>query len=424
MDLGFLRPLYDEPAGNTDSAGSAGNAGNAGNDAPGFPDARYVSVYLDTTPTAENAAARVALRWRGARERLAAAGADDATLDALQEAVTALRHEARGRAAFAVAGEVRLSVPLPAAPVREIASLAPLPHVMPLLAQLPPRAPHVRVGAARTGGQVLAVGAGGTTERKEARGESWPVHKVSAGGWAEQRYQRSAEETWAENARLIADTVTTEAERVRAQFVVVGGDVQERSMVLALLPAPLRDAAVLVEKEVAPDSAAFEAAANAEAARRADAAARARLDEFRVRISGEDPAARRAVEGLSGTLAALRDGLVSDVLISPAALDPAARDPAAGAGDAAEDDLTTDDPGAAGPEPLGTAWIGPAPTDVAADREELEQRGVSRTVPARADAALVRAAAETDAELFFVPPDADRPRDGIGALLRAPLAAV
>jgi hypothetical protein len=393
MDLGFLRPLYDEPGAN----GANGADGGAG----------YVSVYLDTTPASENAAAQVALRWRAARERLAAAGADDATLDAAQEAVTAPRHNARGHAAFAVAGEVRLSVPLPAAPPREIAGWAPLPHVMPLLAQYPPHVPHVRVGAGRAGGQVLAVAAAGTAEWKEASARSWPVHKVSAGGWAERRLQLSTEEAWAENARLTAETVATEAERIGARFVIVGGDVRERSMVLGLLPPPLRDAAVLVDKEVAPDSAAFDEAANAESTRRAAAASQTRLDEFRVRMSGKDPAARRAVEGLGGTLAALRDGLVSDVLISPAAVDPGASDPAT-----------------ADPEPLPAVWIGPGPADVAATKEELRERGVSLTVSDRGDAALVRAAAGTGAGLFFIPPDADRPRDGIGALLRAPFAAV
>jgi hypothetical protein len=60
MDLGFVRPLYEDPL----EFGTG-----------------YASVYLDTTPSTEGAATEVALRWRSARDRLAAAGADDGTLD-------------------------------------------------------------------------------------------------------------------------------------------------------------------------------------------------------------------------------------------------------------------------------------------------------------------------------------------------------
>jgi hypothetical protein len=67
MDLGFVRALYEDPL---------------------DLDTGYASVYLDTTPSTEGAATEVALRWLSARDRLVAAGADDATLNAMQQAVT------------------------------------------------------------------------------------------------------------------------------------------------------------------------------------------------------------------------------------------------------------------------------------------------------------------------------------------------
>jgi hypothetical protein len=108
MDLQFLRPLYEDFGG-------------------------YVSVYLDTSLDGEDPGRAVDLRWRSARERLASAGADEATLDALAAVLTG--RGAPGRAAFGRGGEVVLTEPLPHPPRREIARLAPLPHVMPLLAQ-------------------------------------------------------------------------------------------------------------------------------------------------------------------------------------------------------------------------------------------------------------------------------------------------
>jgi hypothetical protein len=69
-------------------------------------------------------------------------------------------------------------------------------------------------------------------------------------------------------------------------------------------------------------------------------------------------------------------------------------------------------------------WAGPGPDDVAATAEELGAGETGGSVRDRAVAVLSRAATRTDAGLFFVPPDAAPLRNGIGALLRAPMAAV
>jgi Bacterial archaeo-eukaryotic release factor family 2 len=388
VDLHFLQGLYDNPQGDG-----------------------YVSVYLDTTPT-ENAAEEISLRWRAARERLAAGGADKATLDAAQLAATE-RARGRGRAVFARGGAVRLIGIQPEPPAREISTYAPLPHVVPWLAQRPPRIAHVRVAADREGGRVLAVsGVGvaglpaaddagaaiGAVGLTEVTGESWPVHKARGGGWSEPRFERSAEETWAETAKRIAEAVTAAADEVKAEFVVVGGDVRERTLVVDHLPKELRDNVVIVDREVDLDAPAFDEAAWAEQTWRAALEARARLDDFRAEMD-KPPAERRAVEGLAGTLTALRDGLVSDLLLTE---DPAWSESA-------------------------TVWVGPGPADAATEREQLTERGVKDPAQAWAGEALVRAAAGTDARLHFLRPEQDTPDPGdslrVAALLRAPAAA-
>ena len=381
MDLGFLRPLYENP--------------------PDWPASGYVSVYLDTTPK-ENAPNEVALRLRAAREALAAAGADQATLDAVLAAN--LDHvPARSHALFAAGGAVRLHGIMPESPsLGESSSYTPLPHVVPWLAQRPPRLPHVRVAANREGGQVLAVpGAWPETQGDletamagltEVVGESWPVHKPAGGGWSQPRFQRSAEETWTETAKRIAEAVTRAADRVKAVFVVLGGDVRERTILADELPKALRDNVVVVEREVELTAPAFDEAAWAEESWRAALDARARLDEFRAQLD-RPPSERRAVQGLDGTLTALRDGLVSDVLI------------------------------AADPAWAATAWIGPGMADAAAEREQLTERGVTDPVTDLAGEALTRAAAGTGAELHFLAPDAVE-TGWVAGLLRAPVTAV
>jgi len=182
------------------------------------------------------------------------------------------------------------------------------------------------------------------------------------------------------------------ADRVGAEFVVVGGDVRERSLVVGQLPVALSEVAVIVDREVGPDTPAFDEATGAETARRAETASRARLDEFRVRMDAP-LGDRRAAEGLGDTLTALRDGLASDVLL--------------------------DDP--VWP---ATAWVGPGLS--AAERGQLTEWGITEPARDRADAALVRAVAGTGAELHFIQADADggRLHGGVAALLRAPSAAL
>jgi Bacterial archaeo-eukaryotic release factor family 2 len=388
VDLHFLRGLYDNPRGDG-----------------------YVSVYLDTSPT-EKAAEEISLRWQAAREQLAAAGADEATLDAAQRAATE-RAPGRGRAVFARGGAVLLIGVQPEPPAQEISGYAPLPRVVPWLARRPPRWPHVRVAADREGGRVLAVsgvgveglpaadaagsalGAVGVTE---VTGESWPVHVARGGGWSEPRFRRSAEETWAETAKRIAEAVTVAADQVKAVFVVVGGDIRERTLVVDQLPKVLRDNVAIVDREVELDAPAFDEAAWGEATWRAALEARARLDQFRAEMD-KPRAGRRAVEGLAATLTALRDGLVSDLLLTE---DPAWSESA-------------------------TVWAGPGLADAATEKRRLTERGAGEPVRAAAGEALVRAATGTDAQLHFLRPEQDTPDPGdtlrVGALLRAPAAA-
>jgi Bacterial archaeo-eukaryotic release factor family 2 len=374
MDVGFLRALYET---------SPDRSGHG-----------YVSLYLDNTmPSTGKVAVEAALRWRSARERLAADGADDATLAAVQQAVTGDTPAGGGHVVFASAGRVRLSSTMPQPPPSEVVSYTPLPHVVPWLAQRPARLPHLRIAATRTGGQVVAVSEEAVAAEKVA-GESWPVHKPHAGGWSMARFQRSAEETWDETAKKIVDAATAEATRINARFVIVGGDIRERTIVLERLPTALREVALIVDREVEPDAPQFAEAADAEAARQAGVDSQARLGEFRARMNVADPTERRATEGVHDTLIALRDGLVSDVLL------------------------------AVGPLSAATAWVGPGMTDAATEMDELLERGVSRPAEDRADAALVRAAVGTDAELHFLPDDADLPAGGVAALLRAPAASL
>ncbi|MDX6333691.1 MAG: hypothetical protein QOG05_1031 [Streptosporangiaceae bacterium] len=366
MDLQFLRPLYEDFGG-------------------------YVSVYLDTSLDGEDPGRAVDLRWRSARERLASAGADEATLDALAAVLTG--RGAPGRAAFGRGGEVVLTEPLPHPPRREIARLAPLPHVMPLLAQRRPHVPHLRVMARHDGGEIESVTAGGTAHEEEVSGTGWPVHKTKGGGWSQLRYQRSTEEAWETNAKELAGRVTVEAREVGAELIVVAGDPVSRTLLVRQLGPDLAAITVVIEREVTVDSEQAARAADQAVAEHAERQARERFEHWRTQLAND-----RGVAGLAATMAALRDGGVAELLLADH------------------------------PESAATAWIGPGGTDLAAAAAELTERGVQEPVTDRADAALSRGLATTDARLYFLPGDlatgAGAPQDGVGATLRFPRDAI
>ena len=334
----------------------------------------YVSVYLDTDQAYENAAEAIGLGWRAVQEELAAAGASPASLNAVAAAVDAAGHAAHSPAAFARDGAVAFTGALDSPPRRQITRLAPLPHLMPLLAQHRPPVPHIRVSATREGGEIVAIGGSGEQWRDWIAGRAWPIRKTSVGGWSQDRYQRSVEEAWDENAKALAGEVAAVADQIHAEHVIVAGDVRARSLLISHLPTPLAESAVVIGEEITADSPAMAEAADRALSQWADRRARERFDDWQARL-----AHGLAVEGLAPVMAAFRDGQVSDLFVA--------------------DDPTS----------TAAAWVGPAGQDLATSRDELLDRNVPDPVPDRADAALVRAVVRTDAELHFLPADRWKP---------------
>ncbi|HEX5188929.1 MAG TPA: Vms1/Ankzf1 family peptidyl-tRNA hydrolase [Streptosporangiaceae bacterium] len=383
MKAGTLRPLYD-------AFGA------------------YASVYLDTDRRSPDAARAIGLRWREAREALTGAGAREDTLDAIASLIADADLAAPGRAVFARDGAVTGTIGLRTTPALPVAELAPLPHLRHALADVPAAVPHLRVSASRAGGEIIAYygpdlraasgpADGARLDRQEARrtgeitAESWPVHKTSVGGWSQARYQRSAERAWAENAKELAAQVTRAASQSRAEFVVLAGDVRARSLVIDRLAPGVRELVVVLEAEVPPDDPELAAVADATATRIAAEECERSLSRWR-ELADHD----QAVAGVQATIAAVRDGQAGTVFLC--------------------DDAA-----------LGSiAWLGVEGTDLATSQAELAERGVLAPLAERADEAIIRAAASTDAELFIVPGELASeyaPKDGVCAALRYPLPA-
>jgi hypothetical protein len=279
MDLRFLRGLYELPP-------------------------PFASVTVTTARHTEDAAEAIGLRWRHARDELAATGATEPILRAIEEVVTDPAGAAPGRVVFAAAGRVGHTEPLPEPPPRDSVGWGPLPDILPFLLRRPEPVPHVRVLTDRKGADIVALGDHRTTI--DVQGRDWPIQKVREGGWSEQRYQRSAVENWRENAKQVAEAVREAADDIGAELIILGGDLRARELLLEQLGDPLERRAVLAEHGArGQESQAWEAEVAELLHGRPAARRRAAIESF----------GQRGITGLGPVVTALREGRVDTLLV-------------------------------------------------------------------------------------------------------------
>lgn len=356
----------------------------------------FATAYLDAGRAEELGPQKVELRWRALRESLAEQGADAATLDAMEVAVGG--HDevagAYGQLLVGSGGRLRHDVVLPGPPRRESARWAPLPHLMPMVAQLAPVVPYVLALVDRAGADLTVHGPAGQWSL-EVEGDDYPIRKVGVGGWSHLRYQHRAENLWEANARQVADAIEAAVRGTAARVVILAGDVRAREILRKVLAEPAAELVVELQTGGRADGIDEDkltdevATVVARAAADADQAVVDRFAEARGRASA-GVGDVLAVDGIAATVAALRKAQVDTLLIV--------------------DDQTSD----------ASAWIGPQSVHLGLTREELTELGVAAPVQDRLDAALVRAAAGTDAAVVTLAAGQLELRDGVGATLRYP----
>jgi len=381
VNLSFLRELYQRPG-------------------------PWASVYLDATHNTADGDQAVGLRWRGLREQLAAQGADEETLAAMDLAVNSGQAIDTvpsvgppagpgrvGLAVFATHGRVALAQPLPRPPVRESATWSRRPQTGPLVAGAAEQVRWVRAVVDRTGGTLTAADAGHLRiDRDVPTAEEYPKHKSGQGGWSQLNFERSTVTVWDRNVHNVVDAVTEAADRMGADVVIVAGDVRARQMLIDRLPK--RMAGRVVESDVgnrAPggdpstlDDVTAEAVARVARDRRMEL-----LDRYRMDLSRG-----RAREGVAPVSEAAWHASMDVLLLS-------------------------DDSQFAGSEPPLQVWIDPDdPRAIAPDAGVLRDVGVSGPERENAIAALIAAAAAENAEVVTVDPSVQRLTDGIGAITR------
>jgi hypothetical protein len=350
-----------------------------------------LSAYLALRPVSEQMDRETAARWQAARDRLAADGAPEAALAAVDAAVPDAYRRGAGLAVIAPGDGDGATVVehLPGVPP-DLATWGPAPSLRPLVAARQGTPPHVLALVDRTGADIVewrrgAPPDGGRTRTVE--GEDDVIRKVNAGGWSQRRFQQRAEDSWEHNAAGVAAEVAAAVERTGACVVALGGDERAVGLVRKALPAAVEPLVRAVALTRAPDGS--EATLDAQVAAVLDTWAEEQLRTGLELLAEELGQGDRGVTGAAGTLAALRESRVATLLVPVT-------------GDA------------------GTAWRGETADQVATNRRELTAPDDAVEVPLL-DAA-VAAALATGADVHVLPVDPDRPDlavpDDLAALLR------
>ncbi len=345
----------------------------------------FASVYFDESHDTEDAASQLSLRIKEIEAALKAEGADEQTVSAISEAITASSPPAgrTGRVLVASHGEVRLDERLAGPPASTEARWSALPYLLPLVTHFEEHPPYVTVVVDQVGAELTSHGPDGT-HTETVHGTEHPVHEVRGGGTAHRDIRARAEETTRHNLDLVAEQVVKAAEA--AELVVLAGEVQSRSALYTVLPEHVRRRT----KEIEGGSRAAGASQD-ELDRRIGELLTghhlARLDElaetFRAETGREQGL---AVTGLDAVTTALAQANVATLLVG---CDPAA----------------------------ATVYTGEEPAQVAVGKSELETLGVREPAAHPADEALPFAAIATGADVVVID-ERLALWEGFGALLR------
>ncbi|MCF6521650.1 hypothetical protein [Streptomyces sp. JJ36] len=210
----------------------------------------FATVYLEGRSPGEDAADQVRLRWENLRGRLAADGATEAALAAIDEALSrekAGEEQTDGRVLVASgSGRLALDEPWDASlGAGDGARWGPLPELGPYVRQAAEAARVLLVVAAQEDAQVSTLTVTADHHYEELAQVSFQgsaaegPHHPREGALSHRQIQRRADEAVKQNAKDIAAALTDLSGRHAPDLVVLAGEVQGRSALRSQLPAAL-----------------------------------------------------------------------------------------------------------------------------------------------------------------------------------------
>ncbi|WP_458780382.1 baeRF2 domain-containing protein [Arthrobacter sp. D3-16] len=349
----------------------------------------YVDAGTGTVDTLEAADVRPG----NIRATLEAAGAPPEDLEAMEQA---LQPEAGvpspvSRFVLVHQGKAELNEVLPGDRVgAERISVDPIPDLLPLVKHRPEEFPYVVAEVSREHGEIRLhyAGAGAPASTQEVQGESEHVSKFQGGGWAHLRFQHHTEDVWRRNADQVAEEIDRVVGSSGARLVVLAGDIHARRLVQEQLSKASQTLVSMIDSHThtaGADSALLEDQVNQRVAEQWATEQQEIMERLAMQEGQANP---ESATGIGAVVHALQQAQVEVLILDEAAL--------------SERTLLALDA-----EP----WIATA-------EEESLGANVLGKVPA--PAALLRAAALTDARVLLVPGPVLPDGVDVAALLRWP----
>ena len=316
------------------------------------------------------------VRPGNAQAQLGAQGASTADVEAMEQALQPAAGLPSPVSRFVLVhdGKVEVNEVLPGELVLpERLAAAPIPDLLPLVKHRPEELPYIVAEVSREHGEIrlYRAGAGAPSSVREVEGESENVHKFHGGGWSELRFQHHTEDVWRRNADEVAGEIDKVASASGARLIVLAGDIRARGLVKDNLSEASRALVSEVDSHThtgGAESANLEDHVSQHVAEVWAEEQQNVMDRLAVQEGQANP---EAAHGIGAVVHALQQAQVDTLILDDAAL--------------SERTVLALDA-----EP----WIATA-------KEEALGAGILGEVPA--PAALLRAAALTDARVLLVP---------------------
>ncbi|WP_461170826.1 baeRF2 domain-containing protein [Arthrobacter sp. Z1-15] len=193
-------------------------------------------VYTDAGTGTVDGLEAADVRPGNIREALAAMGASPEDLEAVETAVapaTGLPSPV-SRYVLVRQGSVEMNEVLPGQlVVPEQVSAEPVPDLLPLLKHRPEEFPYVVAEVSREDAEIRLeyVGRPGPAAVQGVEGSEEDIRKLPGGGWAHDKQQRRTEESWRRNADEVASEIDRIVDSSGARLIILAGDVRARGLV-------------------------------------------------------------------------------------------------------------------------------------------------------------------------------------------------
>lgn len=278
----------------------------------------FACVTLDVSNVDPTSRSHRLASWGSARRELERCGADQDTLEVLEETVAGDADGVgeRTRVVCASRGRLVLDVGIEGRPRRQSSSFAPVPQVMEVVRGLDGKETYAVVRLDREGADIEVIDPMGTlVTATDVTGDHDELRKVGAGGASQRRFQARAEDSWKHNATQVATELDRLLRQVRPGVVFIEGEEHMTSYLIDHAPGPLAD--LITRLDTGGRAAGTSESAEAVARERELARRRAERDARLVERLGDATGAGSAAEGWHAVTEAIAKAQVAHVLLSP-----------------------------------------------------------------------------------------------------------